>query len=160
VRVAKGQSGADVTSGGAGSLSAVAARPVLAVLEEKGVDPTPALRKAGLALAAVQSHDARLPHSNVCALWQAAAEIVGDRWFGIHTARDLPAGTYELFDYLLATPPTVGAGIERLVSYARLIYDHSNLRLVVEPFDARIVRRVPVTAPQYDEFTLALLFVR
>jgi AraC-like DNA-binding protein len=108
----------------------------------------------------VQSHDARLPHSNVCALWQAAAEIVGDRWFGIHTARDLPAGTYELFDYLLATPPTVGAGIERLVSYARLIYDHSNLRLVVEPFDARIVRRVPVTAPQYDEFTLALLFVR
>lgn len=145
---------------GPGTTSVVAARPAVAALQRLGRDPAPALREAGLTAAALDSFDNRLPHPSVQALWQACAQIAGDEWFGLHTARDLPAGEFDLFDYLLSTPPTVGAGIERLISYARLIYDHSNLRLIVEPRDARIVRRVPVTSPQYDEFTLGLLFFR
>ncbi len=124
------------------------------------MDPAPALAEAHLMAAALESFDNRLPHAAVRALWEAAARRAGDAWFGLRTARDLPAGDYDLFDYLLSTSATVGAGIKRLISYARLIYDHTNLRLLIEPGDARIVRRVPVTAPQYDEFTLALLFVR
>jgi AraC-like DNA-binding protein len=67
---------------------------------------------------------------------------------------------YDLFDYVLSTPVTVGDALQRFTRYARLVYDHSNLHLVVEPLKGRIVRRVPVTAPQYDEFTLTLLLVR
>lgn len=145
---------------GLGSLSVVAAKPAVAELERRGLDPAAAFQEAHLSPAALGSFDYRLPHASVRALWEAAARIAGDPWFGLRTGRDLPAGDYDLFDYLLSTSPTVGEGLERLVSYARLIYDHTNLRLVVEPGDARIVRRVPVTAPQYDEFTLALLFFR
>jgi len=150
----------DADGKGLGSLSVVAAKPAVAALERQGLDPAPALREAHLTPAALSSFDYRLPHASVRALWEAAARLAGDGWFGLHTGRDLPAGDYDLFDYLLSTSATVGDGIKRLVSYARLIYDHTNLRLIAEPADARIVRRVPITAPQYDEFTLTLLFVR
>lgn len=132
----------------------------MAALERLGRDPAPALHEARLTPASLASFDNRLPHAAVCALWEAAARIAGDPWFGLHTARDLPSGDYDLFDYLLSTSPTVGAGIQRLIAYARLVYDHTNLRLEIEPRDARIIRRVPLPAPQYDEFMLALLFVR
>lgn len=145
---------------GVGSLSVVAAKPAVAQLVRHGFDPAPVLREAGLTAAALSSFDNRVPHTAIRALWEASARTAGDPWFGLHTARDLPAGDYDLFDYLLTTSPTLGAGIERLIAYARLIYDHTNLRLIVEPRDARIVRRVAITAPQYDEFSAALLFVR
>ncbi|MES1206759.1 MAG: AraC family transcriptional regulator [Pseudomonadota bacterium] len=143
-----------------GSLSTVAARPAVAALERRGLDPRPALERAQLSRATVESHDLRIPHASVRALWEAAAEMTGDRWFGIHTARDLPQGSFELLEYLLATPPTVRAGIERVIAYVRLVSDQANMRLIAEPRDARIVRRDLVPAPQYDEFTLALLFTR
>jgi AraC-like DNA-binding protein len=151
---------AGASARGTGSVSVVAAKPAVQALEQRGIDPAPALREARLLPTALGSFDNRLPHPAVAALWEAAARLAGDPWLGMHAARDLPPGSYDLFDYLLSTPATVGAGIERLVAYARLVYDHTNLRLVVEPRDARIVRRVPVPSPQFDEFSLTAIFVR
>jgi AraC-like DNA-binding protein len=145
---------------GVGSLSAVAAKPVIAALQARGLDPGPVLRAAHLGPQALESLDYRLPHASVRTLWEAAAATAGDRWFGMHVALTLAPGMYDLFDYVLSTPATVGDAIQRFTRYARLVYDHSNIHLVVEPLRGRIVRRVPVTAPQYDEFTLTLLFVR
>ena len=145
---------------GIGSLLAVAAKPAVAALEKRGLDPGPVLRTAQLGPRALESLEYRLPHASVRTLWEAAAVSAGDRWFGMHVALALAPGMYDLFDYVLSTPATVGDAIQRLTRYARLVYDHSNIHLVVEPLNARIVRRVPVTAPQYDEFTLTLLFVR
>jgi AraC-like DNA-binding protein len=145
---------------GVGSLSAVAARPAVAALQARGLDPGPVLRAANLGPRALESLEYRLPHASVRTLWEAAAAIAGDRWFGMHVALALPPGMYDLFDYLLSTPATVGDGIHQFTRYSRLVYDHSNIHLVIEPLKGRIVRRVPVTAPQYDEFTLTLLFLR
>ena len=145
---------------GVGSRSAVAAQPVVAALLARGLDPGPVLRAANLGPRALESLDYRLPHASVRTLWEAAATAAGDRWFGMHVALALAPGMYDLFDYVLSTPATVGDAIQRFTRYARLVYDHSNLHLVVEPLKGRIVRRVPVTAPQYDEFTLTLLLVR
>lgn len=47
-----------------------------------------------------------------------------------------------------------------MIAYVRLIFDQANMQLVTEPRDARIVRRDLVPAPQFDEFTIALLFTR
>jgi len=150
--------GATVT--GVGSLSAVAAKPAVAALQARGLDPGPVLRAAHLGPQALESLDYRLPHASVRTLWEAAAATAGDRWFGIHVALALAPGMYDLFDYVLSTPATVGDAIQGFTRYARLVYDHTNLHLVVEPLKGRIVRRVPLTAPQYDEFTLTLLLVR
>jgi len=147
-------------AGGVGSLSVIAAKPAVMALEERGVDSAPVMRAARLGPRALESLDHRLPHASVSSLWESAAAAASDRWFGMHVALALPAGVYDLFDYVLLTQSTVGDAIERLTQYARLVYDHTNIRLVIEPLHGRIVRRVPVTAAQYDEFTLTLLFVR
>jgi len=150
----------DAKVAGVGSVSAVAAKPAVAALQARGLDPGPVLRAAHLGPQALESLDYRLPHASVRTLWEAAAATAGDRWFGMHVALGLAPGMYDLFDYVLSTPATVGDAIQRFTRYARLVYDHTNIHLVVEPLKGRIVRRVPVTAPQYDEFTLTLMFVR
>ena len=145
---------------GLGAMSVVTARAVLHALEDRGVDPDRVLAAARLSRDALRSPEHRLPHSNVRALWEAAAAAVGDVAFGVHVAETLPRGSYELVEYLLGTASTLGEGLTRVCEHSRLIYDHCNLRLIVEPRGARIVANIPVAAPQYDEFWIALLVVR
>ncbi|HVY40887.1 MAG TPA: AraC family transcriptional regulator [Polyangia bacterium] len=151
--------GPDAADSG-GSVAVVAAKPALAALATRGLDVDGALRAAGLTSAAVSSFDNRLPFNAVRALWETAAEMTGDRWFGLHAGRDLPRGDYDLLDYILSASETVGSALQRIVVYSRLNFDRVNFRLVVEPRDARIVRRARITAPQYDEFVFALLLTR
>ena len=142
------------------TLSVVAARPAVAALRERGIDPGPALSAARLSPEALASIDNRLPHSAVRDLWEAAASEAKDPWFGLHVAQTRPTGAFDLLDYLFSVSENVGEGVRRLIRYIRLLHDHTQFELIVEPKQARVVRRVPVTAPQYDEFALALLLVR
>ncbi len=141
-------------------MSVLTARPAVEALEARAVDAEPCLRAAGLSRAALASIENRLPFAAVKKLWEAAAVAAHDRSLGVHAAETLPSGAYDLFDYLMSAAQTVEAGILRWTRYVRLIYDRSNLELIVEPASARVVRRVPETAPQYDEFALTLLLVR
>jgi AraC-like DNA-binding protein len=50
--------------------------------------------------------------------------------------------------------------MSRLARYIPLVHDRGTLELVLEPGLGRLVRRVPVVAPQYDEFSMTLLLVR
>ena len=142
------------------TLSVVAARPAVAALRERGIDPGPALSAARLSPEALASIDNRLPHSAVRDLWEAAAQMAKDSAFGLHVAQTRPTGAFDLFDYLFSVSENVGEGLRRVMRYIRLLHDRSHFELVVEPKQARIVRRVPATAPQWDEFSLSLLLVR
>ena len=144
----------------AGTVSVLAARSVVYELEKRGIDVEPVLGTAQLSHEVLVSSDSRVPHQNIQRLWEAAAAASHDRSFGVHVAETLPAGGYDLIDYLLSTAATVGEGIARLTKYVRMIYDDSDWHLVTEPRHVRLIRRVPVPAPQYDEFSLALLLVR
>jgi AraC-like DNA-binding protein len=143
-----------------GTVSVLAARPAVDALDKRGIDVEPALRAAQLSREALASNENRLPHQSVQRLWEAAAEAAHDRFFGVHVAEALPTGAYDLIDYLLSTAATVGEGLARLTHYVRLIYDHSDWKLVIEPRHVRLIRRVAAPAPQYDEFSLTLLLVR
>jgi AraC-like DNA-binding protein len=145
---------------GIGALSVLTARPAISALERRGINAERTLAAARLTREAVSSLDHRLPHKNVRALWEAAAVACRDSSFGVHVAEALPPGAYDLFDYLLATAATVGEALSRLIEHVRLIYDHWTLRLVYEPRSTRIIASVPITAPQYDEFSLTRLLVR
>lgn len=147
--------------GEADSASVLAARPVVVALERRGIDPRPALRTAGLSREALNSIDTRLPFRAVRALWETGSEVSGDPSFGIHVAEGLPDGAYDVFEYLLSTASTVGEGLSRLAPYVRLIHDHSELRLVLEPRHARLLfLQAGAPAPQYDEFSVALYLLR
>lgn len=143
-----------------GTVSVLPARAVIDALGKRDIDVEPALRAAQLSREALASVDNRLPHESVGRLWEAAAVAAHDPSFGVHVAEALPAGAYDVLDYVLSTAATVGEGLTLLTRYVRLIYDRSNLNLVVEPRIARLTSRVPVPAPQYEEFSRALLLVR
>ena len=138
----------------------LAARPVIDALAGRGIEIEPTLLAAQLSREALASNENRLPHQSMLRLWETAAVAAHDRSFGVHVAEALPTGAYDLFDYVLSAAATVGEGLARLTQYVRLIYDHSDWRLVIEPRQVRLIRRVAAPAPQYDEFSLTLLLVR
>ncbi len=142
------------------SATVLAARPVVAALKERGVDPGPVLRSAEISSEALASVENRLPVASVLRLWEAAAEAAHDPSFGVHAAEALPRGTYDVFELILSAAETVGAGLSQITRYIPLIHDHSTLKLDLEPGRARLVRRVPTVGPQYDEFSMTLLLVR
>jgi len=141
-------------------MSVLTARPALAALERRGIDVGPALQQANISSEALDSIENRLPFHSVRFLWEAAAQMAGDRSFGIHVAETLPTGAFDVLDHVMSAAPTVSEGFSRLTRYIPLLHDDSSLRLVVEPGYGRMVRRVPLSAPQYDEFSLSLLLVR
>jgi AraC-like DNA-binding protein len=143
------------------TVAVLAARPAIAALEARGIDPAASLRAAQLSRETVASADSRLPFLAVRALWEAAADAAGDPSFGVHVAEALPIGALDVLDYVLSAEATAGAALSRLMRYVRLVHDAADLRLIVEPDHARIVGGVPASpAPQLDEFALTLLLVR
>ena len=144
-----------------GTMTVLAARPVIAALESRGVDPGASLAAAGLSHDALASVEDRLPYPSVRALWEAAADASGDPSFGVHVAEALPSGALDVLDYVISAETTAGASFSRLLRYVRLVHDAVKLRLVVEPAHASIIGGVPaMPAPQLDEFLYTLLLVR
>src|SRR5512133_3080711 len=96
------------------SMSVLTARPVVAALEERGVDAARVLRLARLSSDARASVDTRLPCASVLDLWEEAAAAAGDPSFGVHVAETLPAGAYDVYEHILSAAETVGDGLARL----------------------------------------------
>lgn len=144
----------------AGTVSVVAARAAIDGLVARRVDVEPALKAAQLSREALASIETRLPYASVMRLWEAASVAAEDPGFGVHVAEKLPLGSYDVLDYMVAVAATAGEAIGRIADYFRLIHDRSDVRLIVEPRHARLVRRGPVQAPQYDEFSMALFLLR
>jgi AraC-like DNA-binding protein len=138
----------------------VVARAAIAACEARGGDVEAVLRAAGLSREALASIEYRLPHESAARLWEAAAVSVGDPAFGLHVAETLPMGAYDVLDYMVAAAATTGEAIARIARYFRLVHDGSDVRLIAEPRQARLVRRGPALALQYEEFSLALFLVR
>lgn len=143
-----------------GTISIVAARPALDELGRRHIDPAPVLARAHLSQAALTAQEARFPYRAVVDLWEAASSAAGDPHFGAHVACSLPAGGFDVFDYIFSTAETVGEGLERALQYIRLVYDHSNVHLHVDSHRARLYRRNPGLSTQYNEFTLTLIVMR
>lgn len=151
----------DATLAAHGTMTVLAARPAVAALEARGVDPEASIRAAGLTRDALASVESRLPYLGVRALWEAAASAAGDPSFGVHVAEALPSGGLDVLDYVISAEATAGASFSRLLRYVRLVHDAAKLRLVVGPTHASIVGGVPaMPAPQLDEFLYTLLLVR
>jgi AraC-like DNA-binding protein len=154
-------SASDTDAAADATVAVLAARPAVAALEARGIDPTASLRAAQLSREALASVESRLPFAAVRALWEAAADVACDPSFGVHVAEALPIGALDVLDYVMSAEATAGAALSRLMRYVRLVHDAADLRLVVEPDHARVVGGVRSSpAPQLDEFALTLLLVR
>ena len=140
-----------------GTVCVWAARPAVATLRERGIDAAAVLVGAGLSPQALDDVEARLPVAAVNQLWELAAAAAADPFFGVHVAATVPAGSADLLEYLGSASATLGEAYERIAHYSRVFYDRSNLTLLVEPRQARLVRRETAATAQFAEFISAYL---
>lgn len=130
-------------------LGAAAHRGVLLidVLAAHGVDP-------GL----LADDDARVPHALVAALWDIAAERLGDPDFGLNLGRSLPSGAFGLVEYTIRHAPDLRAAFGRLIRYQSLLHDRATYQLTVEGERARLSHVPPpdIAPPRhFGEFLVA-----
>lgn len=143
-------------------ISVLAVRPLVEAFSARGVDLAPVLGGAGLGGVDVTDPDARFALARLDALWQGAADALGDPALGLHLAETVGAESFGLLSFLGTASPTWGEGLRRVCRYFRVLSDASNYDLRVEGDVASIiaVHDVPPEGPvrQRVEFTVAVLY--
>lgn len=97
-----------------------------------GADAVLLLRTAGIDPAHLANPDDLVPSRRALALWRAAVELTGDRDLGLHLGERANPSALGLLAPVLLNAPTLGAAIEKLRLYARLVIDAIELRVVVD----------------------------
>lgn len=112
--------------------------------------------------------EVRFPDTTVGLLWLTAEQRYGKASFGFDLALCIPFGKLELIDYLVASCPTLGTGIECLVHHARLsasgvtfaIQDHMHERESGRRIVADHVHAIGALPLSMSEYTWTLLLSR
>src|SRR5690349_13710913 len=113
-----------------------------------------------LAASGVRDSDLHDPDARVSceALGQMVASAQRERFtpnLGIEIARVTPVGAYPLLDYLVATSETVGAGVEQLTRYLRLVGSPMEITTEQEKHVMQVVMEESA-APFSVEYSAAL----
>lgn len=96
-------------------------------LEEQGCDASAIQQLPGLG--DLSDPDWRVPETSMDAAWRLAASATGDRCIGIHVAESLPRGALDLVEYAFRSSASLGAGLERLARYGRVVSDRVAARV-------------------------------
>ncbi len=121
------------------------------------------MRTAGFDPAWLNDPDARMPLAVETRLWDEAARRSGDAAFGLHAAAAIRPGMFQVLDYAVRTAPDLGAALQRLVRYNRLLHDVATFDIQHQGSVVRIEHRFADTSARPSrhavEFTLASLVV-
>jgi AraC-like DNA-binding protein len=140
------------------TVATTSSRALLAACARLGIDAAELLAAAGLEEERVNDPDERLPGEAVATLWRTALARSGDPGLGLHAALAVPFGAYRVIDFLAASAPTVGEGLERVARYFPLI----NSALSWEVIDGGASIRLALAAAQgglprpYAEYAVAV----
>jgi AraC-like DNA-binding protein len=111
------------------TVATTSSRALLAACERLQLDTAAMLRAAGVARELIEDPDARLPGERVAAFWREAQRRSGDPDLPLKAAQAVPFGAYRVIDFLAASAPTVGEGLERVARYFPLINSTVELRI-------------------------------
>jgi len=96
-------------------------------VEQQGFDSTAIRQLPGLG--DLDDPDGRVPEASAEAAWRLAAGMTADRCVGLHVAESLPRGALDLVEYAFRSSASLGAGLERLARYGRVISDRVAAKL-------------------------------
>jgi len=108
---------------------------------------------AGLPVALLSEPDARVPSATAEAVWRVALEATGDDDFGLHVGEMANPATIGIVGYAMMSSPTLGAALERLSRFLRLLTDGAELHVAPAPDGRRLWLDAPV-AEHLDNFLL------
>jgi AraC-like DNA-binding protein len=94
---------------------------LLACAEQAGLEREYLVAAAGLRADDLSDPDARLPFSIEIALWQLIARDLNDPGFGVRAGASLDIRDAGLLGYIMANSATLGAALQRLVRYNRVL---------------------------------------
>ena len=117
------------------SAAAWGLRSLLDVLRQRGVEPDPVRRAAGLEDSSLEDPDLRVEASQAYRAWEAAVALTGDPDLGLLVASAQPAGAFDLLEYAFRASATLGRAFEQLARYRRVVRD--DLEVVLSEDDAR-----------------------
>ncbi len=124
-----------------------------------GVDAAALAADVGFDPAALADPDAHIPLALETRLWDEAAARSDDAAFGLHAARGLAPGTFDVLDYAVRTAPTLRASLDRLARYNRLLHDAAVISVVDRDDCTRVEHALAVGGAMQSlhaaEFTLA-----
>jgi AraC-like DNA-binding protein len=92
-------------------------RAMLAAFAAVGLDAQAIKAEAGLTDDQLADPDGVLPARRFYAMWDAAARAWARPALGMHAARQVPFGAYEVLDYLILSSGTVGEGLAHFAEY-------------------------------------------
>jgi AraC-like DNA-binding protein len=88
-----------------------------------GVDADEVLRRSGLDSSDLYRANLRTKFSGQPRFWKAAVELSGDPCIGLHLGEQMPVYKGQILEYLFLSSTTFGDGLNRVLSYQRLISD-------------------------------------
>ena len=88
-----------------------------------GVDADEVLRRSGLDPSELYKANLRTKFSGQPRFWKAAVELSGDPCIGLHLGEQMPVYKGQILEYLFLSSTTFGDGLNRVLSYQRLISD-------------------------------------
>src|SRR5262249_5927391 len=109
-----------------------------------GVSRAELLREAGLYEEQLRDPDARVPRSAIVRLWHAVASRVPDSALGLRYGAEFHLREFGLVGYTMAFSRTVGAALERLARYDRILSE--TLAVTLDAVDDATWIRVDVEA--------------
>ena len=132
------------------------ARAFVSALQRLGYSTDLLLAVPGLRGHNLDDPDVRVPCEALGAMIARAQQQRFTPNLALELARVTPIGAYPLLDYLVLTSETVGAGVQQLERYHRIIGDPVDLH-VREQMDMVRIEMAPAAGPFNIEFTSSLM---
>lgn len=139
-------------------IRAAAASGLMPLLAMAGLDPDEVVGAAGLDPADVSDPEAWLPVRGFVALFELAAERIGDPLFGLRVGLAQSPEQLGVIGYVIVNSPTAGAAFDNLVRYLATHQEGVDLRLEREGDLARFVYRIadPAIQPRRQDAELTM----
>jgi len=109
--------------------SAIGLVPLVAVARERGIDPEPLLRAAGIAPTVVDDPTATVPDERLHAFVTALLERTADATLGLHAGRHYNLATFGLLGAVAAVTPSPRDVVRLFVRYQHLTFTFFLLEL-------------------------------
>ncbi len=122
-------------------VSSLLLRPMAAVVAERGVDVPAVLHDLGIAEADLEDPTRFLPVGTDLRLLNEGARRTGDPNFGLHVGERMAFGAVGLFEYVVASSPTMGAALQNALTASQLFSDFPWLELRFDDHVAYLGRR-------------------
>jgi AraC-like DNA-binding protein len=106
---------------------------------KKGINADDLLKIANVDKELLSNSDNKLPLENYYAILDAAIEMTGDPYFGLHMGESADAGDLSVLGYIMTSCRTVGEALEKVGKYFGIIGSVLNIYLKVEGDEAKLI---------------------